>query len=643
MKFRSRIVLFCFAAFWLGLVTRMVFLSIFPNPVLAQTHRRQFESEIVVKPRRGTVFDRNGNELAASITTYSLFADPSLIKSPKKVSRRIAAKLGLSANTIYSKIKKKDRRFTWIHRYLSKEIADEIIGWKVRGLSFVREYKRIYPNESVLGPVLGFVGADQRGLEGIEGFFESHLSGEAKVVKILRDAKGRPLLGDSGFMLEHPVGKDVKLTIEKELQYELEQQLTAALERHEAETAVGIVLDVKTSQILAMASLPSFNPNSPEGREKTNRRNWTITGAFEQGSTLKVVPVAAALNEGLLHPNTRIDCEGGEIKIGKHTVKEADVHHRFDNLTVAEVLAKSSNVGTTKIAFQLGEDLLAKYLKNFGFGERTGIEFWGESKGLIRPRPWKKIELSNISFGHGVSATPLQVANAFAAIANGGVLNRPYLVQSIIDPTTGDEIKTQVQPIRKVVQPEVARHLRLMLTAATGVEGTGGKARVAGYLVGGKTGTAQKVNPTGRGYLKGSYISSFAGFFPAEEPTHVVYIAIDSPKKGYYGSDVAAPVFSKIASFILRARRVNPILISQNEVIPNAKVVNTVIKQTLTGDTVPELKGLTLREVISTLRGSPISAGFVGNGVVQAVFPAPGESLPKSKRIQVVLGSNDEQ
>ncbi|MCB0394620.1 MAG: PASTA domain-containing protein, partial [Bdellovibrionales bacterium] len=577
--------------------------------------------------------------LAGSLTTYSLFADPSLIQFPRKVAKKIARKLGIKERSVWEKIRRKDRRFTWIERHLSKEVSDEISGWKVRGLSFIREFKRIYPNEELASPVIGRVSSDGKGIEGVEGFYEAQLGGEEQNVRILRDAKGRPLLGDSSYLFEQPHGRDVYLTLDKDLQYELEQQISNAIVKHEAQSGVGIILDVKTSEILGMATLEA-NSN-PEFPPKSSRRNWGAIGAFEPGSTFKAITIAAALNEGLVHPNTPIDCEGGSLKIGKYIVGEADEKHKYKELTVSEVLSKSSNVGTTKIGFMMGEKTLRRYIKLFGFGAKTGLDFWGESKGIVRESKWGKIELSNISFGQGISVTPLQIANAYAAIANGGELRTPFLVKSIRDVSQGTNEESHGRSLGRVISEDTAKKMRLMLTAATGEEGTGLVARVPGYLVAGKTGTAQKVNPNGRGYLPGGYISSFAGFFPAEEPTHVIYIAIDSPKKGYYGAEIAAPVFSRLASHILRAQRVRPVVISQKQMLEESSATQVELekRQIQTIDRVPNLKGLTLKQVMNEIHGSGIEVSVVGSGYVKVLFPAPGEPIPENKRIQVVLGT----
>ncbi|MEN0059769.1 MAG: penicillin-binding protein 2, partial [Bdellovibrio sp.] len=335
----------------------------------------------------------------------------------------------------------------------------------------------------------------------------------------------RPLINDGLLFLENPEGSELRLTVDSELQYRLESELENTVKTFEADHAVGVILDARTSAVLALASSPTFDVNKPAKVAPEFRRNKIVTDAFEPGSTMKTLVIAAALNRGLIKPNTKFYCEKGVFRIGDRVIREAESKEKFEDLTVAEILAVSSNVGTTKIAFKMGPEALRQGLLDFGFGQKTGVEFPGEAKGSVLPLPWRQHLLSNISFGHGISATPLQIANAYAAIANGGVLNTPYIVQSIRDSETGEVVETPVKPLRRVLSSEQAAQMRAMLLGVTTQGGTATNARVEGFMVGGKTGTAQKVNPHGRGYLKGAYISSFAGFIPANDPRFVIYVA----------------------------------------------------------------------------------------------------------------------
>ncbi len=645
MRSRAVIVFLCLFVFWGMLIFRAAVLQVIPHEKLSQTFGRQYQMQIQLKARRGDILDRNGVELGSSVTTYSLFADPSLIDNEGQVALKLARKLGLSLKKTKANLRNKKRRFVWISRRLSKEIKNDIGKWGIRGLAFIKEYKRIYPNNDLLGSTLGFVGNDERGLEGIEGKFDEVLSGESKSVQVMRDAKGRPLIEENEFFLDPPTGKDVYLTIDRDLQYKLEQELVAAIRRHEARQAIGVVLDVHTSEILGIGVVPGMDPNHPNDAEKTNRKNRAVTDIFEPGSTLKTFSIATSLEEGLVRPNSRVNCEGGELKIGKHTIREADSKHVFQELTVADVLAKSSNIGTTKIAFELGNKKLYKGLKKFGFGEKTGVDFWGEASGTLSTPNWRKIHLSNISFGHGIGVTALQIANAYAAVANGGVLHRPFLVKKTVDSKTGEENTVKPFRIRRAISEETSRHLRLMLTSATGEGGTGTNARVEGYLVAGKTGTAQKYDFQNGGYKSGRYLSSFAGFVPANEPKYVIYVMVDDPQKGFYGSDVAAPVFSRIASYVLREGGVRPVVFKKKPVLLKESIATKEVKSTFAGEIkltrVPNLVGLTLKEVLRRLQGADVDIRLKGKGRVSRIYPEVGKELGSKKQIQIYLSNEN--
>lgn len=642
---------------------RAAVLQIVPNERLAKLEQRQFQTQVTLKSRRGAIVDRHGRDLALSTAAFSLYADPKLLENKKALAKKLGKALGYSPAFVFDKIKSKNKRFVWLARLLPADVADEIKAWDVRGLQFVEEFNRIYPNENLAAQVLGFVGSEGQGLEGLEKTYDEHLDGNKKKVRVKRDARGRPLLVDGMLFTENPDGKEVKLTLDSELQYMLETELAQASQEFEADRAYGVILDAKTSAVLAMAT-------SNEGK-----RNRAITDAFEPGSTMKTFVISAALREKIVQPNTRYKTEGGKFKIGNRIIREADARHAWDSLTVSEILAYSSNVGTTKVAFDLGPQILRQALNDFGFGAKTGIDLPGDARGTLLPLPWHPHLMANISFGHGIAASPLQVANAYAAIANGGVLNQPFIVQSIRDSETGREDIYEPHEIRRVLSPEDAASMRLMLAGVTAPGGTGVSAKVDGFPVAGKTGTAQKVNPNGRGYLKGGYISSFAGFIPANDPRFVIFVAVDHPKKknSYYGSEVAAPIFSRIASYAARKDGLVPILLSEKnlplaadkrrnvaskkiETAPEDKVDVAVkalselakpeenqapqeldVPGVQPVALVPSLEKLSAREVLRKLSGQDLEVRFRGSGIVSEVIPSPGTPIPDNKRLTIIL------
>lgn len=660
MRTRIPFLFFCFTVIWSLVILRAAQLQFMPNQRLQARQEKQFQTVVKLEARRAAIVDRKGRELAMSVKTYSLYADPSKIDGPKWTSRRLAKILKMSPDQLYSKLKDKKRQFVWLSRKLDGEVRESVDQLGIPGLGFMEEYKRIYPNESLLAPVLGMVGSEGQGLEGLELSFDAQLRGESKRMSVPRDARGRPLVMDGMLLAEVPEGQDVQLTVDSEIQNELESELVKAVKEFGAQQAFGVVLDVTNSEIMAMAMAPTFDANKSQKVSFEKRRHRTITDVYEPGSVIKTFAVAAALEEGLIEPKTRINTEGGRFKVNDRWIREAEASHNWQSLTVPEILSFSSNVGTAKIAMMLGDKKLRDYMERFGFGTKTGIELPGEQKGALLPLPWHNHLLSNVAFGQGVATTPLQVAAAYLAIANGGVWKKPNIVKALKDPETGEMVPVNYDEStsRKVMSADKAQAVRLMLTGVTAKGGTGFNARVEGFLVAGKTGTAQKVNPKGGGYLEGAYISSFAGFLPANNPKYVIYISVDHPKKNsYYGSQVAAPVFSRMAGFITRLEGWAPVLVEERnmvnqdwKVLKKGKKVSGPKKAVEPLPTsiaelqaleptpyVPDLVNLTVREVLKKVEGQEIEVRLVGTGVVHHSWPRAGDEWAKKKQLTLFL------
>lgn len=649
------ITVFVFICFlWSLLIFRAAYLQFLPHDKLNTLQTRQFQTVVTLPARRGTIYDTNGKELAMSSPSYSLYADPKIIQDKNKLATSLAKVTGQNRREILNKIKDKKKRFVWIDRLLSASAAEEIRQMKVKGLGLVEDWKRVYPNDNLLGSTLGFLGKEGQALEGIELFHDKALRGEKKKVITRRDARGRPLVQDGLLFAENPQGKEMKLTIDSDLQYFVESEMSRVIREHDATGGWAVVLDAKTSAIRAIASLPSFDPNNPQNASGFVRRNRAVTDTFEPGSTLKTFVIADAIDNDIVKPNTKIFCENGHFRIGKRVIREAEADHSQGLITVNEVLAYSSNIGTSKIALKMGADKLKSGLQAFGFGDKSGVDLPGEARGITVKLPWNDHLIANVSFGQGITATPLQLANAYAAIANGGVLRRPYIVESITDADTGEMTVTEPQDIRRVISEDTAAKMRLMLAGVTAEKGTGSAARVPGYIVGGKTGTAQKVKTVGRGYMQGGYIGSFGGFIPANDPRFVIFVGIDHPKKnGYYGSIVAAPLFSKIASYAVRKNGVNPEILTEttltkamiqsdkNPVIDrdlalDASEISAVVGRKRS-DVAPYMKTLTLREALSLAADNGIQLKFVGSGKVESTIPDSGQPLDESRQMTVIL------
>lgn len=640
MKSRIIVLFAGFCILWASLVGRAVQIQILPDARLQSLKNRQFKTSVTVEARRGAILDRHGRDLALSAAALSLYADPKIIASPRKTAQKLARILKTRSDVIHSKIKDRQRRFVWIARRIDPEQAEKIKALRIRGLSFIEEWKRVYPNETVLGQTLGFLGVEGQGLEGIELHHDEHLRGNTRKFLVRRDARGRPLMADGLMFQQNPDGHDLQLTIDAEVQYMLESELTRVMKETEAESAVGVVMDAATSAIRAVAAVPGFDPNRARRFAPELRRNRALTDAFEPGSTMKTFVVATALNEGLIQPNSKFFCENGKMKVGGRTIREADSRHKWGWLSVSEILAFSSNIGTAKMAFDLKADRVRQGLELFGFGARSGVDLPGEARGTLHGLPWGDHLLSNVSFGHGMTATPLQIANAYAAIANGGVLRRPYIVESVIDGETGKIRPLRpTEPIRRVLAPEVASQMRLLLSGVTAPGGTGVNAKVPGFIVAGKTGTAQKVNPKGRGYLPGGYISSFAGFLPAHDPRLVIFVAVDHPKKVYYGSQVAAPLFSRIGAYAARREGLAPVLLTEKNLVKpkDSRESEVGEREEKLDDIMPDWTDLALRDVLRRIQGADVELKVIGRGMVKETIPAPGESLDDRKKITVIL------
>ena len=522
-----------------------------------------------------------------------------------------------------------------------------------------------------MSQVLGFTGIEGQGLEGIEKQYDDILKGESQKVLIQRDAKGRPLFMDFTPFISKVSGFDVYLTIDSDLQFYLERGLKQAIENSKAASAMAVILSAENSEILAMANIPNYNPNRPNEREFSYRRNRTVTDIFEPGSTLKTFTLISALKKGI-SPTQVYSSQGGHLSIGQSVIKEADPKKKFKAfLNMSEILAFSSNVGAASVALDIGSKHLRKTLWNFGFGKKTGIDFPGEAKGLLRPLPWRPVETATVSFGHGIAGTALQVANAYASIANGGLLKKPFLVKRIRNPYTGEEKHFNSQTLHRVLTSDKARTLSLMLISVTEETGTGAKASVPGYFVAGKTGTAQKVDLENKGYKEGEYISSFAGFLPAHNPKFVIYLMIDGAKDNFYASSLVAPLFSQVASYAVRNAGLSPTLLEEDNMIlahrgmeqntvqkmkddqnlkqkikhsslrENSTLENVVAKRHIAFvvGSVPDLRGLTLREVLREIQGTGLKFKFKihGSGRLVRTIPFVGENVPDNKKITLIF------
>ncbi len=542
---------------------RLLWLQVVTAGDLAQRAERQQEQVLRLAPKRGTIYDREGRELAVSLDTESLYAVPAEVENPRATAARLARVLSRDPAVLQRKLAS-DRRFVWLDRRAdpgsaerAKEIDPDAIGTKL-------ESRRFYPKKTLAGPLLGFTNIDNKGIEGIELLYDADLRGAEGWVLAEKDARGRTVFpGGHGLQYRLPEpGKDVYLTVDEVIQHIAEKELDRGIAAHRARGGVCIVMDPQTGDILALSSrspvrgAAAFNPNSPQRHRPEEWRNRAVTDSFEPGSIFKAITAAAALEERVAHPQERIDCSAGSIRIGDKVIKDA---HRNGVLTVTDVIAHSSNVGTIKIAQRLGKTRLAKYIEAFGFGKKTGVDLPGEISGLVKDyRLWSGLSLGSISIGQEIGVTPIQVAAAYSAIANNGELLRPRIVTAVRgrnDPA--GSVQAAPVPAGRPISAETAAAVRKMLQRVVDA-GTGQNAKPAGYTAAGKTGTAQKIDQRTGTYSRDDYVTSFAGFVPAGAPRLVIVVMVDSPVGEAWGSSVAAPVFKAVAEQSLAYLQVPP-------------------------------------------------------------------------------------
>lgn len=524
----------------LGVVgARLYFIQITQHHNLGTRATKQYVRRVALSARRGTIYDRNGRTLAISLNGRSVFAHPHLVRDPAATATRLARVLRRPARGIRAKLRS-DRPFVWIQRQIDSARAEVVADLNLPGVGLVPEGKRYYPKKGLAGHVIGFVGVDNKGLEGVELAFDRLLTDGSRSVVSRVDAFGRMVFRD---VVERDSGSDLYLTIDEVIQHVAERELDAAVRHSGAKAGTVIVMDPASGEILALANTPSYNPNKYGSYPPSFRRNRAVTDPYEPGSAFKLILAAAALEEGLVRPQDLFYGEEGAIDVAGVMIRD---HKKHGWMTFRDVLVFSSNVGAIKVGMKVGKELFYSYITSFGFGLSTRADLPGESPGILRrPRDWSRISIGALSIGYEISATPLQLVTAMSAVANGGQLMRPHVLKAVRSP---DGAVDQIRPfpIRRVASPETARTLSSILTEVV-ARGTGQAAALSGYRVAGKTGTAQKLDQkTGR-YSRSKVVASFVGYVPAEDPRLAILVLIDEPGRLAWGGSVAAPAFRAIA------------------------------------------------------------------------------------------------
>lgn len=573
-------------------------------------------------PKRGMIFDRNKNPLAINVRKYNVFAVPKSMKEITSELRQLSKIMGGTSFADELKSIKARKKYTWLLRKV--ELTDEQVE-KIKNLNsiFVEEQSsRYYPNHELLAQTLGFVGVDNDGLAGIEYYFNKELKGQEVIKKYYKDAKGRPIKFESA---DIEVGaKDIYLSIDKEIQAVLEKSLKDAVEKHSAESGGAAVMDVETGEIWAIANYPTYDPNHYSKYDISKRKLAFVTDPFEPGSILKTFTIMAALENNIAKSDTNYFCENGKFLVGNHYISESDSNHAYEWLSVEDILKYSSNIGTTKIAFDLTYPLLKKFLIKMNLNDKTGIEIPGESRGIFEDRDKiNPLRLSNISFGQGIATTGIQVLSSFATIANGGYEIRPTLIKQ----SKGNKGK-------RIVEPDVVKQINKMLIQAVN-NGTGDKAKVPHFVIAGKTSTAQKANANGK--YEG-YVSGFIGYPVNVKKRFVVFAYVSEPKEnGYYGNQVAAPIFRKIVQNILYQKKEY----SQLALIDGGRKNIDVISyrqsssRRLEVGRVPNLKGLDKTSAKNLLEKANLNYEFIGFGIAKKQYPKAGTPVDSNTRVKL--------
>jgi cell division protein FtsI (penicillin-binding protein 3) len=627
---------------------RLVHLQVLGRAFFEQQGTRQSERTINLDPRRGPILDREGRPLAVSVDAESLYAVPQDVADPPATAAALSRALSLDAagrRELLAKLQK-SRAFVWIQRKVDPLTAHRVRDLQLEGIGFLAEHRRYYPQRELAAHVLGYVGLDNTGMSGIEYAFEKEIRGRAAKVVVHTDARRRPVA-----QAERPStdGATVVLALDEAIQHVAERELERAVAETQAAAGMVVVVEPFTGEVLAMAGQPTFNPNRYGAYPSSRWRNRAVSDAFEPGSIFKIVTAAAGIQENVVSPDEVLDCGHGRIEISGTVIND---HAVFDRLTFTQAVVKSSDIGMIRVAQRLGRENFARYVRDFGFGAPTGVELPGESGGLLRPPSrWSALSLPSLSFGQEIGVTGLQITMAAAAIANGGYLMKPIVVRRLVDAEGGTLRDAKPVVVRRVLEPGTVETLTAMLRSVV-LEGTGRRAAVPGYVVAGKTGTAQKVDASGR-YSMVDHVASFVGFTPASRPAFVILASLDTPRGvANQGGDVAAPLFARVAEAALRILAVPPddpgrvlraVAAPPDGVVPAAyrpqgPVRPAALPPADEPGLMPDLRGRSAREAAIAAARRGLVVELHGSGQVLAQSPGPGAEIEPGSTCVLTLG-----
>jgi cell division protein FtsI (penicillin-binding protein 3) len=640
-------------ALWaIGIEVRLVFLQVVEHADLVARAQRQQERTREVPAERGDILDRNGHLLATSVDAQSIYAVPSEIADPAGVAKQLCGALGdctdRERSALVDRLSGKGD-FAWVRRQVDPDEAKRVAALHLDAVGSVKESQRRYPNKDLAAHVLGYVGIDNRGLNGVEFAFDSAIRGKAGTILVHTDARRRVF---SRFERPPTAGSTLELTIDEYLQHIAERELHAGVVANRAAGGSAIIMDPHTGEILAMANEPSFNPNIYRDYPASDRRNRAIQDLYEPGSTFKIVTASAALQEHVMPLDTMIDASAGQIQIGS-TVTHDD--HNYGVLSFEDVLVKSSNVGAIKIGLQVGAERLGRYVRLFGFGRPASPDFSGENPGIVwDPAHWSERALASVSMGYQIGVTPLQMATAMSVIANGGELMEPRVVRAIYQNGVRYVVKPKV--VRRVIDSNTAATMTSILQAVVD-RGTGTEAQIPGFehAIAGKTGTAHKL-VNGR-YSPTDYNASFVGFLPSQKPAVTIIVVIDSPRAGsYYAASTAVPIFKRIADATMRYLDIGPTANPQPLLLvarrsdtagspePTANTGAPLVRVVAAGGpgTLPDVRGMSAREATHVLVRLGVDVRLSGDGFVVSQNPPPGDPVETGEVLHLVLDRRPE-
>ncbi len=645
MNPRARIILGVLAGIYCLIVFRAFHIQVLGIKGIRERGARQYGVKIPLLPKRGVILDRTGTEFAVSLSTKSIFVQPSKLSSPDVAARILSRRISRPVSTL-RKAFSSNRNFFWVKRQMPSSQAEEIVrevrealakgkgGGGTEGIGTVEEPKRFYPNRELASSVIGFTDVDSVGIEGIELSLDKYLRGENALLVYERDARGRIIVPADSPTEVNSEGHSVSLTIDRNIQHVAQAELMEVVKKYKARGGTALVMQPKTGEILAMASLPTFNPNRLSAARPEARKNRVITDCIEPGSTFKVFTLASALELGAIDIRDKIFCGNGTHRYAGRVIHDT---HKHGLLAVPDVIKVSSNIGMIKIMEKMDPERYYDMIQVFGFGAKTGVELVGESRGLMFPRSkFSPIRRATVSFGQGIAVTPLQLASAMASVVNGGKMMKPFLVKNITDPEGRVVYRGEPKELRRTISPKTSAQMREMLGKVVQEDGTGTQARIKGFLVGGKTGTAQKVEVGAGQYSPDKRIASFVGFLPLQDPKLLILVVIDEPKREVYGGVVAAPAFNQIAvktAYYLGVTPTEPVgkgmagAIREETGPAGVRMTRVAMGPGESALVMPDIRGLSMGRVVDLMGRYSVRLKLVGTGLAKTQSPSPGRIL----------------